>query len=392
MKQPEMTKNVRNQDKEFNERRRNQKAERQYARRTLSPAAIREAIRTGELPLYHSVLLGSKKGGDPFTIDDMRAFDKARKSTSKKWGRTRGAPLDQLIVASRKIDVQRANTEIQVARLYKVRGDLLHFNVTASGKHGEGSYQVRIRLENWMEELTQTQRSWAAAVKRICLGNVSIDCQCGRYQFWYRYVATAGNFAIAPYEKDFPKVRNPKLTGCCCKHQLKALGALKSPTVQAQLAKQLEAQAEKEGFAGDHTDSFLTKEDREQLERARPRDVDKAAAMQVINKMKQAKRVFKRQVKDPKYIKKLEKEVAELRKQLGKQQSKVSTSKTRAKKAVEQRQKQAQGANRDQLKAMLRSELDRAKMYGADRDSAVKVFAKMNKVPLADAQKLAKDL
>ncbi|MFW1503831.1 hypothetical protein ACEWBU_23520, partial [Vibrio parahaemolyticus] len=68
------------------------------------------------------------------------------------------------------------------------------------------------------------------------------------------------------------------------------------------------------------------------------------------------------------------------------------TSKTRAKKAVEQRQKQAQGANRDQLKAMLRSELDRAKMYGADRDSAVKVFAKMNKVPLADAQKLAKDL
>jgi vacuolar-type H+-ATPase subunit I/STV1 len=162
--------------------------------------------------------------------------------------------------------------------------------------------------------------------------------------------------------------------------------------VQAQLAKQLEAQAEKEGFAGDHTDSFLTKEDREQLERARPRDVDKAAAMQVINKMKQAKRVFKRQVKDPKYIKKLEKEVAELRKQLGKQQSKVSTSKTRAKKAVEQRQKQAKGANRDQLKAMLRSELDRAKMYGADRDSAVKVFAKMNKVPLADAQKLAKDL
>jgi hypothetical protein len=84
--------------------------------------------------------------------------------------------------------------------------------------------------------------------------------------------------------------------------------------------------------------------------------------------------------------------VAELRKQLGKQQAKVSTSKAKAKKAIEQRQKQAQSANRDQLKALLRSELDRAKMYGADRDSAVKVFAKMNKVPLADAQKLAKDL
>nr|CDM12435.1 hypothetical protein [Vibrio vulnificus] len=83
MKQPELTKNVRAQDKDFNERRRNQKGERQYARRTLTPAAIREAIRTGDLPIYHSVLLGSKQGGDPFTIEDMRAFDKARKATSK---------------------------------------------------------------------------------------------------------------------------------------------------------------------------------------------------------------------------------------------------------------------------------------------------------------------
>ncbi|HGF7152614.1 TPA: hypothetical protein AB5C39_000712 [Vibrio mimicus] len=392
MKQPELTKNVRAQDKDFNERRRNQKGERQYARRTLTPAAIREAIRTGDLPIYHSVLLGSKQGGDPFTIEDMRAFDKARKATSQKWGRTRGAPLDQLIVASRQIDVQRANTEIKVARLYKIRADLLHFNVTASGKHGEDSYQVRIRLENWMEELTQTQRSWIAAVKRILLGNVSIDCQCGRYQFWYRYVATAGNFAIAPYEKDFPKIRNPQLTGCCCKHQLKALAALKSPTIQAQLAKQLQAQAESEGFAGDNTDSFLTKEDREALERARPRDVDKAAAMQVINKMKQAKRVFKRQIKDPKYIKKLEKELAELRKQLGNQQAKVSTSKAQAKKAIEQRQEKAKTANRDQMKAMLRAELDRAKLYGADKESALKVFAKMNNVPLAEAQQLAKEM
>ncbi|WFQ78147.1 hypothetical protein PXH59_00430 (plasmid) [Xenorhabdus sp. SF857] len=387
-----MTTSLRNQDKEFNERRRRQKSARQYARQTLSPTAIRDAIRAGELPVYHSVLLGSKQGGDPFTIGDIRAFDKARKATTKKWSRTRGAPLDQLIVASRKIDVQRANTEIQTARFYKIRGDLLHFNVTASRKHGEDNYQVRIRLENWMEELTQTQRSWAAAIKRILLGYVSIDCQCGRYQYWYRYVATAGNFAIAPYEKDFPKIRNPQLTGCCCKHQLKALGALKSPTVQAQLAKQLQAQAEKNGFAGDSTDTFLTQEDREELERARPRDVDKAAAMQVIQKMKQAKRVFKRQVKDPKYIKKLEKEVAELRNQLSKQQNQVLTTKTKAKSVIEKSQQSAQNASRDQLKAMLRTELDRAKMYGADKESAVKVFANINKLPLAEVQKLAGEL
>lgn len=386
------TKDVRLQDQQFNARRAAQKQQRKAAQQTLSPNQIRQAIRSGDLPAYSAVLIGSKAGGDPFTIDDMRAFDEARKATSKKWKRSRGAPLEQLIVASRKIDVQRANQEIKRASLYKIRGELLHFNVTASGKHKETSYQVRIRLENWMEELTNTQRSWMAAVKRVLQGGVSIDCQCGRYQYWYRYVATAGNFAIAPYEKDFPKIRNPKLSGCCCKHQLKALAALKSPTVQAQLAKQMEKQADKAGFAGDNTDHFLTKEDREQLERARPRDVDKAAAMKIINKVKQAKRVFSKQVKDKKYIKDLEKQVKDLRKQLLEKQNQNTTTEKKAKAAMKKRQEQAKTVNQDQLKAMLRSEIDRAKLYGSSKDQAIKVFAKMNNVALSEVQRLSEDL
>lgn len=386
MKQPiTSAKDVKLQDKLFNARRAAQKQERKSANNTLSPNAIRQAIRNGELPAYQAVLIGSKAGGDPFTIDDIKAFDKARKATSKKWGRYRGAPLEQLIVASRKIDVHRANTEIKTARLYKVRGDLLHFNVSASGKHKETSYQVRIRLENWMEELTQTQRSWPSAIKRVLQGGLSIDCQCGRYQFWYRYVATAGNYAIAPYEKDFPKVRNPKLNGCCCKHQLKTLAALKSPTVQAQLAKQMEAQAEKTGFAGDNTDKFLNKEDREQLEKARPHDVDKAAAMKVIQKIKQAKRVFKKQLKDPKYIKSIEKENADLRRQIMKQQAILEADKKRAKESLQKANDRGMMANKDQMKTLLSV---------MNKETAIKTFIKLNKnqISLSDAQQLAKDL
>lgn len=386
MKQPiTSAKDVKLQDKLFNARRAAQKQERKSANNTLSPNAIRQAIRNGELPAYQAVLIGSKAGGDPFTIDDIKAFDKARKATSKKWGRYRGAPLEQLIVASRKIDVHRANTEIKTARLYKVRGDLLHFNVSASGKHKETSYQVRIRLENWMEELTQTQRSWPSAIKRVLQGGLSIDCQCGRYQFWYRYVATAGNYAIAPYEKDFPKVRNPKLNGCCCKHQLKTLAALKSPTVQAQLAKQMEAQAEKTGFAGDNTDKFLNKEDREQLEKARPHDVDKAAAMKVIQKIKQAKRVFKKQLKDPKYIKSIEKENVDLRRQIMKQQAILEADKKRAKESLQKANDRGMMANKDQMKTLLSV---------MNKETAIKTFIKLNKnqISLSDAQQLAKDL
>lgn len=367
-----MVKNIKSLDKSFNARRSAQKQERRSANNTLSPNAIRQAIKGGELPVYQAVLIGSKAGGDPFTIDDIKAFDNARKATSKKWGGFRGAPLEQLIVASRKIDVQRANTEIKTARLYKVRGDLLHFNVSASGKHKETNYQVRIRLENWMEELTQTQRSWPAAIRRVLQGRLSIDCQCGRYQFWYRYVATSGGFALAPYEKDFPKIRNPKLNGCCCKHQLKTLAALKSPTVQAQLAKQMESQAEKGGFAGDNTDKFLSKEDRDQLEKARPRKVNQSAAAQLIKKQRQAVKTFKRQLKDANYVKGLEKERVKLKKQL------------------EVKTREANKVEKSALKAELRLELDRAKMYGKSKEDAIKVFAFMNKLPLKDVEQLSK--
>ncbi|MDW2323608.1 hypothetical protein R7127_25435 [Vibrio sp. 1159] len=368
-----MLKNVRLQDKLFNQRRKAQKLERGHAAQTLSPSMLQQAIKKGDIPSHFSVLLGSKSNGQPFEIEDLKGFDKARKSLDKKWKSDKGAPLNQLIAASRPVDVQRANTEIKVARLYKVRGDLLHFNVTASGKHGEGSYQVRVRLENWSSELTKVQRSWISAVKRICLGNVSIDCQCGRYQYWYRYVATAGGFALRTHEKDFPKIRNPKLTGCCCKHQLKALGALKSPTVQAQLAKHLQTQAESTGFSSDK-DKFLSKDDRERLERAKPRKIDQSEAEKFIKKQEQAMKTFKRQLKDASYLKKLEKEAAALRAKL---------------KSVS---REAARAEKDELKAQLRLELDRAKMYGKSKTDAIKVFAFVKKLKIKDVQNLAKGL
>lgn len=380
----EKTKDVKFQDRLFNARRAVQKQERKLASNTLSPNEIKNAIKNNKIPSYNAIFIGSKGNGEEFTIDDIKAFNSERKATSKKWGNSRGAQLDQLIVASRNIDIQRANTEIKTARLYKIRGDLLHFNVSASGKHKETNYQVRIRLESWMAELTQTQRSWPAVIKQVLKGGLSIDCQCGRYQFWYRYVATAGNYAIAPFEKDFPKVRNPKLNGCCCKHQLKTLAALKSPTVQAQLAKQMEMQSDKAGFSGDNTDKFLNKGSRKQLEKARPRSVDKDTTIKAIQK---AKLGFKKQLNDPKYIKNLERKVADLNKK-----AKISAAKNKALEAIEARKNSTKHASRDQLKVMLRIEIDRAKMYDRSKDEALKVFSVLNKIPLNDVLELANSI
>ena len=383
--------NFRQFDKYFNALRREQVAERRGAIHTLNPAQLKQALKTGKIPPNLEVLMGAKEDGSPFTIEDLRHFDKARKQISRNYkSSSKGAPVAQLISASRAIDIQRANTEIQWARLYKVRGNLLHFNVTASGKHNAEYHQVRVRLENWTPEMTRS-KSYRAGVKRSVEGPVSFDCGCGRHQFWYRYLATAGNFAVAPYEKDFPKVRNPSLTGCCCKHTLKAFKALQSPTVMQVLSKEMERQASAAGFAGDTRDKFIRKDEHDKLKRARPGDVSQIEAQKAYERLKQAEKAFKGQAKDKNYVKKLENELKRLREQVRKQKAKQADRKAKAAKAVKEKQA-TPTVDHDQLKIMLRQELDRAKLYGSSTDKALKVFAQINNVELKTVKELAKSL
>ncbi|MCX4030349.1 hypothetical protein H0A36_26590 [Endozoicomonas sp. SM1973] len=260
--------NFRHQDREFAELRRQLRQSRGSARRTLSPNQIRMAIRTGEMPPNAEVLIGTREDGTPFTIEDLTGFAQAQKRLAKQFGSAKGVPTDQLIASSRAIDVERANLEIRSARLYKIHGSTLTFSVTASGKYQAQFHQVKVRLEDWWRHLTDAGNVNRAMTQTLA-GPVSFDCDCGRHQFWYRYVATVGGFAIQPYEKDFPKVRNPQLRGCCCKHVLKVFRALKSPTVKTQLTQQMIRQAEQAGFAGDTRHQFMTRQDHQQLSRAR---------------------------------------------------------------------------------------------------------------------------
>lgn len=48
----------------------------------------------------------------------------------------------------------------------------------------------------------------------------------------FRYLATIGGFALDPYEEAFPKIRNPKLIGVCCKHMVKTIGIMQSPLIR----------------------------------------------------------------------------------------------------------------------------------------------------------------
>ena len=154
-----------------------------------------------------------------------------------------GIPLHQLVRSSTAKDKERAK-EVRSAVFYGRKGNILYFQVSGNARP---HYRVQIRLEEW-DKAVSTATPTLRAVQQILSGGLSIECPCGRHQYWYRYLATIGNYAIEPKERDFPKIRNPTLTGCCCKHVLKVLQTIRSTRVTFLLARELDKERTRPGF------------------------------------------------------------------------------------------------------------------------------------------------
>jgi len=330
--------NSRQLNKLFNQARKDANRERKNAVNTLSPQQIERGIKAGKLPPGNQVLAGANSDGLPFSIEDLKAFKAANKRASKKFGDKSGAPISQLVAASRPIDIQRSNRDIRLATLYGItKTGECSFKVTASPQSDKSHHQVKIRLEGWQTAISAPSNA-VLTTRNLINGNVSFDCGCGRHQFWYRYIATVGNFAIRPLEKDFPKIRNPNLTGCCCKHTLKAMATIKSPTVQRRIASELERQRKKDGFA---EGKLFSKKELAEMERARPRKIDQAKFSKEAQKLERIQKGMRKIMKDPRVIEKSERLKREARAknaQIKRQEAKINklegALKSRAKTAV----------------------------------------------------------
>ena len=228
------------------------RALRKQATGLLTPELIRDHISKNQ----SVVLAYGKTGTVTYSPDQLRKFLKAAESRAERFDQdVQGVPYSQLVRASRPEDKQRAKT-VRAAALYQRKGNILFFRVTGNSKP---YYRVQIRLEGWSKAVTSSKPALVLA-KELTSGRLSFECPCGRHQFWYRYLATMGNFAIEPLERDFPKIRNPRLTGCCCKHTLRVLQELKSSRFLLLLAKELDKEREKPGFKSSTRKSQLSRE------------------------------------------------------------------------------------------------------------------------------------
>lgn len=189
-----------------------------------------------------------------FTPAELRQFLRARRKIARQYSEAKqGATLRSLLSSSLPVDIKRSKG-VRSAVLYGRKGNVLNFMVSGVQR---AHYRVQIRLEGWDRALTTNTKA-LKAVQQIISGRLSIECSCGRHQYWYRYLATIGGFAIAPLERDFPKIKNPKLSGCCCKHILKVLNEMQKSRVQFVLAKELDAERNAPGFGGSQPGKILS--------------------------------------------------------------------------------------------------------------------------------------
>lgn len=149
-----------------------------------------------------------------------------KKASSKFAG---GITPQEVINHSRPVDIQRANKQIYMAMVFKRQGNTLFFLTNSGPKSKVANHKVTVQLLGYPSLLLRTKPPKLSEVRQaVQQGKIKFDCDCGRHQYWYRYIATVGKYNYGIDENRYPSTRNPNLTGVACKHALRVMKHLTS--------------------------------------------------------------------------------------------------------------------------------------------------------------------
>ncbi|WCH25152.1 hypothetical protein [Aeromonas salmonicida] len=379
----------------FRDVQRKNNAKRRGARRTLTPALFSKGRRNKVQDL---VRLGRKADGTEFTQDDLIRFDKMRKKFKKRMGGLPGVTYLEVAHRSAKTRIDRASNRsndrrgISKAALVAIRSNIATIRVKASEVSVHQEHRVQLRLEQWeefMADASGTVRSYELATKKACAGRISIACDCGDHQYRYRYMATIGNYVLAPpKEGAFPKITNPELTGLACKHVIKSMTMMQSPVWQKVLGRQMADQARRAGYGDDsRTEKVFEDEDEKELARNKTTGVNSEKIKAAWEKYQVRQQAAKARIKSSKQLIEL------LRQKATKARKQATKAKDKARLLAadnEALRKQAAELLRDRLKIQFEAFADAFKVVGLPTEKALEAFAKKQKMPIAKLKEIIK--
>lgn len=170
------------------------------------------------------------------TVDDLAAFRAAVHDIERRHGQRRGnipspdaggIKPKQVIDLAAPEDRQRASQQIHTVIPVSNRAGVVHIQTNAGKSSKVSRHHVYVQFLGYNNALASSAKSLDAA-RAMLSGKIKFDCDCARHTFWYRYIATIGNFNYGRPEDGFPKVRNPNLRGLACKHVIRVMAHIAS--------------------------------------------------------------------------------------------------------------------------------------------------------------------
>lgn len=237
------------------------------------------------------------------TLGDLEAFQRNIETIGAMF--KGGITIPQVISLSRQDDIDRANREIHFAMPVSRRAGLVTFVTNSGPKSDKPNHVVNIEFQAFDSVVLEPKKERATTIKnRLANGKVKIECDCGRFTYWYRYIATLGNYVHGRKESGFPKEKNPEATGIACKHILRAVQYCRSPLGQRYLEMAIEKDRTKQhGRRYSASPQAMAKSLDEQVvqNKSRHQNIKPALASEVKKLVKrldtQAKRVKANQTK-----------------------------------------------------------------------------------------------
>lgn len=171
--------------------------------------------------------------------EDLKAF--AANIEQMKSAYKGGITVSQVINLSAQDDIDRANKQIFSCVPASRKNGVVHFLTNASPNSEVSAHHVHVEFLAFNDLVFNPDSVKSTSVRnRLANGKVKIECDCGRFQYWYRYLNTMAGTVHGRKEGGFPKIRNPNLTGVACKHLIRVMHWTKSSIGQQYLANALE--------------------------------------------------------------------------------------------------------------------------------------------------------
>ncbi|ENV14243.1 hypothetical protein F965_00486 [Acinetobacter schindleri NIPH 900] len=190
----------------------------------LRPQDINKSIEYGVDRVFTTTLGGIKRF---VTRDDLIAFKQNIAVIGDRF--KKGITAKQIISLSLPVDVERANEQINLTLPHSHKGGVFHFITNASKDSKDTHHHVHVQFASFKRLASNESKIPLLTTKeKLNHGRLRFECDCGRHNYWYRYMATIGGYGYGRKELGYPKEKNPELAGVACKHIIAVMGYLLS--------------------------------------------------------------------------------------------------------------------------------------------------------------------